>query len=116
MFLQSGAGLPPGIAPPKNFDKALVDKPAQVSDAAAFTTCNFLAKKLGLLVGGSAGGVVFAALKFLTENRVRTAVVLFADAGEKYLTIFNESWMTTHNLYDENILSYLSHETETRDI
>lgn len=108
-FRQSGSGLPEGGNPPKNFDRSLIDTPAQVSDAAAFTTCNFLAKRLGLMVGGTAGGVVVTALKHLSDNPGQTAVAILADAGEKYLdTIFNASWMKTRDLNDDDTWVYLT--------
>ncbi len=108
-YRQSGSGLPEGGTPPKNFDRSLIDVPAQVSDAAAFTACNFLAKRLGLMVGGTAGGVVITALKHLSDNPGQTAVAILADAGEKYLdTIFNASWMKAHNLNDDDTWMYLT--------
>lgn len=111
-YLQSGGGNPEGVALPKNISKELVDLPVQVSDAAAFTACNFMAKKLGLMVGGSAGGVVISALKFLSDNPERTAVAILADAGEKYLgTIFDEDWMAERHLFDDETWDYLEHST-----
>ncbi len=107
-YLQSGGGNPAGVALPKNIRKELIDMPVQVSDAAAFTTCNFLAKRLGLMVGGSAGGVIITALKFLSDNPGRTVVAILADAGEKYLgTIFNEDWIAEHQLHDDDTWDYL---------
>jgi cystathionine beta-synthase len=107
-YLQSGSGNPEGVALPKNIAKELVDLPVQVSDAAAFTTCNFLAKKLGLMMGGSSGSVIITALKFLHDNPGRTAVAIMPDAGEKYLgTIFNEDWIKEHQLHDKDTWNYL---------
>jgi cystathionine beta-synthase len=107
-YLQSGGGNPEGVALPKNISKELVDLPVQVSDASAFTTCNFMAKRLGLMVGGSAGSVVITALKFLSDNPGRTAVAILADAGEKYLgTIFNEDWIAQRHLHDDGTWDYL---------
>ncbi|HSW99502.1 MAG TPA: cysteine synthase family protein [Patescibacteria group bacterium] len=111
-YLQSGGGNPAGVALPKNIAKEHVNLPLQVSDAAAFTACNFMAKRLGLMVGGSAGGVVITALKYLSENPGSTTVAILADAGEKYVgTIFNEDWITQHHLHDEDTWDYLERNT-----
>lgn len=111
-YLQCGSGYPIGTPLPKNLDKQLIDYPVQVSDAAAFTTCNFLAKKLGLLVGGSSGSVVITALKFLADKPGKTAVALLADAGEKYLdTIFEETWTAQHHVHDDDTWEYLTRAT-----
>jgi cystathionine beta-synthase len=64
---QSGAGKPRGASTPATFDAGQIDVPWRVSDAEAFTTARFLARALGLLVGGSAGGVVLAALRTIQE-------------------------------------------------
>lgn len=111
-YLQSGSGNPEGVTLAKNTRKELVDLPVQVTDAAAFTTCNFLAQKLGLMVGGSAGSVIITALKYLHDNPGHTAVAILADAGEKYLgTIFNKTWIAEHNLHDTDTWNYLLHST-----
>lgn len=111
-YLQSGSGNPAGVRLGRNTKKELVDLPLQISDAATFTTCNFLAKKMGLMVGGSAGSAIIAALRFLDDNSNRTAVVILPDAGEKYFgTIFNEEWITKHNMHDDETWEYLSRHT-----
>jgi cystathionine beta-synthase len=112
-YLQSGSGNPEGVALAKNTMKEFIDLPIQVSDAAAFTTCNFLAKKLGLMVGGSSGSVIITALKFLHNNPGRTAAAIMADAGEKYLgTIFNKKWITKHHMHDKDTWNYLLQNTQ----
>ncbi|HSW79567.1 MAG TPA: pyridoxal-phosphate dependent enzyme [Candidatus Saccharimonadales bacterium] len=100
-YAQSGSGVPAGTELPENIDRQLIDESGEVSDAAAFTTCNFLAKQLGLMVGGSAGSVLITAIKYAHNHRDQTVVALLADAGEKYLdTIFNQDWIKTHNFHD----------------
>lgn len=111
-YLQSGTGNPPGASVPGNFDPRQVDEGMQVSDAAAFTTCRFLATRLGLLVGPSSGGLVFMALEYVTQNIGRKTVVLVPDAGEKYVnTAFNEAWLQEHHLIDKHLWSILEDAT-----
>ena len=93
--------------------------PRRVSDAEAFTTARFLGRRLGLLAGGSAGGVVLAALRMIreaaessAEDPGRTAVAVVADGGEKYLdTIHAPGWLEEHHLNDEETWKYLSQMT-----
>ena len=67
----------------------------RVSDKDSFLTARRLTREEGILVGGSSGTALFAALeiaKELDENAL--IVVLFADSGRSYLSkIFNDEWM-----------------------
>jgi cystathionine beta-synthase len=58
-----------------------------------------------VLIGGSAGGVVYGALTRLsTLPPQSTLVALLNDGGEKYLdTVFNDDWMQRHGLLDPSI-------------
>ena len=118
-YRQSGTGKPPGASTPTTFDRSQIDVPRRVSDAEAFTTARFLAHRLGLLTGGSAGGVVLAALRMirepkesLAEDPGRTVVAIVADGGEKYLdTIHAPGWLEEHDLNDAETWKYLSEMT-----
>ena len=69
---------------PRTFDRQVVDEMVRVSDRDSFNTARKLAREEGLLVGGSAGTAVAAALKYaerLTEHR--TIVVLLPDTGQE---------------------------------
>lgn len=119
-YFQSGTGNPPGASIPKNFDTTVIDEHFQVTDAAAFTTCAFLAKHLGLLVGGSSGGLIYIALQFIAKHRDFNVVVIIPDAGEKYLsTVFSEQWLHKHRLLDQeawnrvDILTKKIHSTDS---
>jgi cystathionine beta-synthase len=101
-YYQSGTGNPPGASTPQNFERAQIDEDYQVSDAAAFTTCRFLARRLGLLLGGSAGGVVLTAVQYAADHQEETVAVIVADAGEKYVsTVFDDEWLRERELFDE---------------
>lgn len=56
--------------------------------------------RTGLLIGGSAGGVVHEALTRLAALPPGTTMVaLVNDGGEKYLdTVFNDDWMHAREL------------------
>ncbi|MEK6346293.1 MAG: cysteine synthase family protein [Burkholderia sp.] len=104
-YYQSGTGTPPGAEIGALVDYALLDEGIKVSDAAAFNTARYLARRKSLLVGGSAGGVIWHALSMLaTLPADATLVVLVCDGGEKYLdTVFNDDWMRERGLLDDAI-------------
>jgi cystathionine beta-synthase len=85
---------------PKNYDASLVDEVIRVDDRTSFYWARRLAREEGILVGGSSGTALAAALTYarnLTPNDV--VVVLFPDTGRGYLTKqFNDTWMRENNL------------------
>jgi cystathionine beta-synthase len=85
---------------PKNYDPSVVDEVIRVDDRTSFYWARRLAREEGMLVGGSAGTAMAAALLYarrLTENDV--VVVLLPDTGRGYLSKqFNDTWMRENNL------------------
>jgi cystathionine beta-synthase len=83
---------------PKNYDPSLVDEVVAVSDADAFAMARLVTQREGILIGGSGGTAVAAALRIaqpLPEDAV--VVVLIPDSGRGYLSkIFNDTWMTDY--------------------
>ncbi|KJL22733.1 Cystathionine gamma-synthase [Microbacterium azadirachtae] len=83
---------------PDTFDGAVVDGYERVSDAESFAMTRRLAREEGLLVGGSSGMAVVAALRIaegLGEHDV--VVVLLPDHGRGYLDkLYDDDWMTGH--------------------
>ncbi|HWD01205.1 MAG TPA: cystathionine beta-synthase [Amycolatopsis sp.] len=83
---------------PETYDRRVADQVIAVSDALSFDTTRRLALEEGLLVGGSCGMAVAAALKLaegLSEDDV--VVVLLPDGGRGYLTkVFNDAWMSSY--------------------
>jgi cystathionine beta-synthase len=80
---------------PGTFDPALVDRWMRVSDRDSFLTARRLTREEGILVGGSSGTSMFAALEIAKElDGDALIVVLFADSGRSYLSkIYNDEWM-----------------------
>jgi cystathionine beta-synthase len=101
-YYQSGTGTPPGAALGALVEYDLIDAGRKVSDRAAFATARVLARETGVLVGGSAGGVVYEALRELARaQEPSTTVALICDAGEKYLdSVFDDDWMRERELLD----------------
>jgi cystathionine beta-synthase len=98
---------------PEAYDRSVVDEVIQVSDAESFAMTRELAATEGLLVGGSSGMAVAAALK-AARNLPASAlmVVLLPDGGRGYLSkIFNDEWMEGHGFeighHDLDLSPYL---------
>ena len=91
---------------PKAFNRQLVDEMVRVSDKESFNTARRLAREEGLLVGGSSGTAVAAALKFAQRlKEAKYIVVLLPDTGRNYLTkIFSDSWMQENGFWEESVV------------
>lgn len=76
-------------------DFSVLDDMVQVSDREAFHAARELARREGLLVGGSSGAVVCALRKAAGSLPAGARVaVIFPDSASRYLsTIFNDEWM-----------------------
>ncbi|KIF74764.1 cystathionine beta-synthase [Streptomyces sp. 150FB] len=87
---------------PTAYDATVTDDIVAVSDKDSFRMTRRLAKEEGLLVGGSCGMAVMAALKVaegLGPDDV--VVVLLPDSGRGYLSkIFNDEWMNDYGFLD----------------
>jgi cystathionine beta-synthase len=83
---------------PEAYDRAIADEIVPVSDRDSFLMTRRLAREEGLLVGGSCGMAVVAALRVaegLSEDDV--VVVLLPDGGRGYLNkIFSDEWMADY--------------------
>ncbi|MDE0170117.1 MAG: pyridoxal-phosphate dependent enzyme [bacterium] len=82
---------------PETLDRDLVDRYIMVDDHRSFDMARRLARSEGLLVGGSGGMAVHAALEVAAEATDRLVVVLIPDSGRGYLSkIWNEEWLAEH--------------------
>jgi cystathionine beta-synthase len=80
---------------PTTYDPALVDRTVMVTDAESFAAARRVTREEGLLIGGSCGTAVHAALVVGAElGPDATVVVLLPDSGRGYLSkIYNDEWM-----------------------
>ena len=85
---------------PHNYDPSVIDEVIRIDDLTSFYWARRLAREEGILVGGSSGTALAAALAYarhLTSNDV--VVVLFPDTGRGYLSKqFNDTWMRENNM------------------
>jgi cystathionine beta-synthase len=83
---------------PETYDKGICDQIIAVSDADSFRMTRRLAAEEALLVGGSCGMAVVAALKVAERAAPSDViVVLLPDGGRGYLSkIFNDDWMADY--------------------
>jgi cystathionine beta-synthase len=80
---------------PETYDRSICDEIVAISDADSFEMTRRLAREEGLLVGGSCGMAVAAALQVAAHGDADDViVVLLPDGGRGYLSkIFNDDWM-----------------------
>lgn len=83
---------------PSAYDPSIPDEIIAVSDADSFDMTRRLASEEGLLVGGSCGMAVVAALRVAErEGPDALVVVLLPDGGRGYMSkIFNDKWMASY--------------------
>jgi cysteine synthase len=87
---------------PGNLARDAFDEVYQVPEAVAFITAQVLARREGVLSGGSAGAVVaVAAAQAARLTRSDTVVAIVAEKGDRYLqTIFNPQWRQEYGYRD----------------
>lgn len=81
-------GTSPGFEP-ETLDRSLIDEIFLVSEDEAFECCREIARTEGLLVGISSGATAHAAIKLseLPGNTGKVIVCIFADTGQRYLSV-----------------------------
>jgi cystathionine beta-synthase len=87
---------------PKTFNRQLVDEMIRVSDKESFNVARRLAREEGLLVGGSCGTAVAAAIKYAARfTEPKYIVVLLPDTGRNYINkIYSDSWMQENGFWE----------------
>jgi cystathionine beta-synthase len=83
---------------PSAYDPAVPDEIIAVSDSDSFNMTRRLAREEAMLVGGSCGMAVVAALKVAEQaGPDALIVVLLPDGGRGYMSkIFNDAWMSSY--------------------
>ncbi|HMC40495.1 MAG TPA: cystathionine beta-synthase, partial [Acidimicrobiales bacterium] len=83
---------------PAAYDREIADRIVMVSDRDSFLTARRITREEGILVGGSAGTAVWAALAVGREAGPDSViVVIIPDSGRGYLTkLYDDGWMADH--------------------
>jgi len=87
---------------PKTMDASIVDEWVKVSDADSFHIARRMAREEGLLVGGSGGTAVWAALEIAKRFGPDAQILaMIPDSGRSYLSKFyDDNWMLNHGLLE----------------
>jgi len=87
---------------PETFDPKVVDRWVRVSDRDALLSARAITRQEGILVGGSTGTAMVAALEVardLPDDAV--VVVLFPDTGRNYLSkLYSDTWMLQYGFVE----------------
>ncbi|MHC4449359.1 MAG: pyridoxal-phosphate dependent enzyme, partial [Planctomycetota bacterium] len=81
-------GTAPGFVPGV-LERELIDEILLVSEEDAFAACRRIARTEGLLVGISSGAAAIACERLAARDewRGKTLVCIFADTGQRYLSV-----------------------------
>jgi cystathionine beta-synthase len=99
-YLVEGIGYDfiPGV-----LDNKVVDAYVKITDKDSFLMAKRLIREEGLLIGGSSGGAIWAALTLAKKlKKGQKCLVILPDGIRNYLSKFvDDQWMRKHGLLDE---------------
>jgi len=80
---------------PTTYDQTIADLVIPITDEDSFLTARMVTQKEGMLIGGSGGTAVAAAIQMAEQlTSKEMVVVLIPDSGRGYLSrVFNDEWM-----------------------
>lgn len=101
---------------PRAYDPSVVEDVIEIDDAAAFAMTRRLAREEGLLVGGSSGMAVAAALQVARDLPPEAVVVvLLPDSGRGYMAkVFDDGWMRSHGFSSDDASVTIRHVLASR--
>ena len=87
---------------PKTFNRQIVDDMVRVSDKESFNIARRLTREEGMLVGGSSGTALAAALKYANRlDKPKYFVVVLPDTGRNYINkIYSDQWMRQNGFWE----------------
>jgi cystathionine beta-synthase len=87
---------------PETFDPAVVDRYVRVSDRDSLLTARAITREEGILVGGSSGTAMVAALEVARElEQDALVIVIFPDTGRNYLSkLYSDTWMLQYGFLE----------------
>jgi cystathionine beta-synthase len=91
---------------PETYDRGVVDRVVPVTDRDSFLTARRVTREEGILIGGSGGTAIWAALEIGRElGPDHVVVVILPDSGRGYLSkVYDDEWMA-----DYGFLSAVGH-------
>ena len=87
---------------PQTFDPSGVDRWERVSDRDSFRWARRITREEGILVGGSSGTAMEAAVRVARElDEDALVVVIFPDTGRNYLSkLYSDSWLLQYGMLE----------------
>ena len=88
---------------PQTVDMRVIDKILRVTDKESFLMARRITREEGLLVGGSSGTAVAAAMRIAKDLPPEAVlVVMMPDSGRGYMSkIFNDEWMRANGFLED---------------